>query len=193
MDPILLRGMERILITLGAVLFAYLGYRLFLKGKESGPGSLKVESDLLKIVVSGQGPGLFFMAFGAIVLMFSILSGGAKVSESTSLLKSANADYEKALSKINARIAELDTSSRQELLSLQAEVQETKAQSEALYENFRRTELRMEKAPKYSNDKLGKMIEELDYEINILNLKLQELAKKPTQTGISSTAPMPAE
>lgn len=193
MDPILLRGIERILITVGAVIFAYLGYRLFLKGKDSAPSSLEVESDLLKVVVSGQGPGLFFMAFGAIVLMFSILSGGGKVSESGSGLKdSITPDYEKSLLKINEKIASLNPATRKELGDLMEELQKYKEQNEAIYEYVRSTELKIETIPKYSNDELGQMIEKLTNEIDHLNSTMQELTRNSTQTGISAGASTPA-
>lgn len=189
MDPILLRGLERIFITVGAVIFAYLGYRLFLKGKDSGPGTLEVKSDLLKVVVSGQGPGLFFMAFGAVVLMFSILSGGAKVSESGSELKNVSSDYNQALSRINDLIANIDPASRQDIAALRGEIEEIKDISEY----FRTTELKMV-APltKYTNDDLGDMIERLSHEVQGLNSTVQELTKRSTQTGTSAGAKMPS-
>jgi len=83
MDPIFFRGIERLLIVLGAVFFGYLGYRLFLKGISSGEGNLNVQSSFGKIVLSGTGPGLFFMAFGAIVLVAMVVKGEVSVTEST--------------------------------------------------------------------------------------------------------------
>lgn len=77
MDPLLLRGIERLVIVIGAIFIAFLGYRLFIHGKEKGKGNISVDSEVLKILVSGQGPGLFFMAFGSIVLCLAVLNGGA--------------------------------------------------------------------------------------------------------------------
>lgn len=77
MDPIIFRGIERLLIIIGGIFFGYLGYRLFVKGLTAGEGTLKYESRFMKVLFSGTGPGLFFMAFGAIVLMVAIAKGGA--------------------------------------------------------------------------------------------------------------------
>ncbi|TGL58718.1 hypothetical protein [Leptospira sarikeiensis] len=85
MDPIAYRGIERLLIAFGGILFGYLGYRLFLKGITTTKSDLKFESASLNIIFSGTGPGLFFMIFGAIILITSLYSGGVSVSEKTSL------------------------------------------------------------------------------------------------------------
>lgn len=73
-DPVLVRGIERIIIALSASLFCFLGYKLFRHGVTKGYGSLSFQSKLLKIVFSGTGPGLFFMAFGALVLIVAVRS-----------------------------------------------------------------------------------------------------------------------
>lgn len=75
MDPIYLRGIERILVVIGAIAFGYLGYRLYINGVNKGTNHLKAESSFYKFVFSGVGPGLFFMAFGGIVLITSLLTG----------------------------------------------------------------------------------------------------------------------
>jgi hypothetical protein len=77
MDAVTLRGPERIIIVIGAIVFAYLGYRLFLAGIDKGLGKLEAETRFYKCVFSGVGPGLFFMAFGAIVLVTALFTGGA--------------------------------------------------------------------------------------------------------------------
>lgn len=68
------RGIERLLIVLGGFLFAYLGYRLFLFGVDKGTGKLTSKSAFFKVTFSGSGPGLFFMAFGALILINSMFS-----------------------------------------------------------------------------------------------------------------------
>jgi len=78
MDPIVWRGIERLVISVGSIIIAYLGYRLYLHGVKSGKNTVEVESPLLKFALSGTGPGLFFMAFGACVLSISLYTGGAK-------------------------------------------------------------------------------------------------------------------
>ena len=83
MDPTTFRGIERIVIVLIAGCLAYLGYRLFVLGHTTGPGKLQADTKLGKIVLSGTGPGLFFMAFGAIVLVSAVFHGDASSSSST--------------------------------------------------------------------------------------------------------------
>lgn len=75
MDIFILRALERLAIVISAVIFAYLGYRLFLFGVKEGSSKLQTESMFFKITFSGTGPGLFFMAFGALVLMFALFTG----------------------------------------------------------------------------------------------------------------------
>lgn len=78
MDAVTFRGLERLIIVLGAIVFAYLGYRLFLAGIDKGPGKLEAQTRFYKFVFSGVGPGLFFMAFGAMVLVTALFTGGAE-------------------------------------------------------------------------------------------------------------------
>ena len=77
MDPILLKGMERIIIAAGAIFFAYLGYRLYRVGVEKRIGQLNGEPNFAEFVLSGAGPGLFFMLFGAILLTVVLFTGKA--------------------------------------------------------------------------------------------------------------------
>lgn len=69
MDWIFYRGIERWLIVIGGLVFAYFGYKLYLYGVDKGMGKLQAENQFFKIALSGSGPGLFFMAFGAMILM----------------------------------------------------------------------------------------------------------------------------
>src|SRR5262249_40413423 len=75
MTAFVLHGITRIIIALGAITFGYLGYRLFIHGHTQGKGSLEFESRVAKVIFSGTGPGLFFMAFGAIILSLLVLRG----------------------------------------------------------------------------------------------------------------------
>ena len=79
-DPIIWRGIERLLIALGGIVFAYLGYRLYVQGITRGRGEAQVKSPILQFALSGTGPGLFFMAFGAIVLSISLSTGGSSTT-----------------------------------------------------------------------------------------------------------------
>ena len=81
-DPVASRGLERLLIVTGAIFLVYLGYRLFLFGVEKGRNHLSTElSESFKIVFSGTGPGLFFMAFGSLVLVIALFTGKYQIME----------------------------------------------------------------------------------------------------------------
>lgn len=82
-NPLLIRGIERILIVLTAALFAFLGYRLFRLGHDSGPGKLTAKTKVGEVILSGTGPGLFFMAFGGLVLLAAVFHGDYRYSETT--------------------------------------------------------------------------------------------------------------
>jgi hypothetical protein len=71
--PIAIRGVERCIIAIGAIFTIYLGYKLFVRG--IGTGKLAAKMKFIDIVLSGSGPGLFFMAFGAIILLVGEFSG----------------------------------------------------------------------------------------------------------------------
>jgi hypothetical protein len=73
-DPMFLRGIERIIICLGAIAYALLGYFLFINGLNKNLGAVTFDNIFLKIIFIGTGPGLFFMAFGAIVLITALLT-----------------------------------------------------------------------------------------------------------------------
>lgn len=77
-DAVTLRGLERLIVVFGAIFFAYLGYRLFLAGIDQGPGKVEAQTRFYKFAFSGVGPGLFFMVFGAIILITALFTGGAK-------------------------------------------------------------------------------------------------------------------
>ena len=60
-----LRMMERSLIVLGGILSIFLGYRLFVLGIDKSQGS----ASALGIELKNFGPGLFFAALGAVILV----------------------------------------------------------------------------------------------------------------------------
>jgi hypothetical protein len=62
---------------LSATVFAVLGYMLYRIGLLRASGSVKLQSKFLSFVLSGTGPGIVFMAFGATVLVAGLISGGA--------------------------------------------------------------------------------------------------------------------
>jgi hypothetical protein len=62
--------------TFGALIGAFclwLGYRLFTQGIQRGKGHLDFKSKFFSLVFSGTGPGLFFMAFGALIVLVAVV------------------------------------------------------------------------------------------------------------------------
>lgn len=51
----------------------WLGYKLFTKGIEKGKGQLDFKSKTFSLIFSGVGPGLFFMAFGALIILVAVI------------------------------------------------------------------------------------------------------------------------
>jgi len=81
MAPIIFHGLERLLINCGAIFVAYLGYRLFIFGVETGNSKLEAHSAAFKVIFSGSSPGLFFMVSGLIILVVSLTTGKVEVYE----------------------------------------------------------------------------------------------------------------
>lgn len=72
MEPVILRGIERIIVVLIGGISIYLGYRLFLKLPHlDSEGKITFPWDI-SILLSRVGPGVFFALFGAAVVIFSL-------------------------------------------------------------------------------------------------------------------------
>jgi hypothetical protein len=62
--------------TFGALVGAFciwLGYKLFTQGIQKGKSQLDFKSKFFSLVFSGVGPGLFFMAFGALIVLVAVI------------------------------------------------------------------------------------------------------------------------
>ena len=73
----LCRGLEKIVIDIGAIITIYLGYRLYRLGIDKGTSQVTFEPTFLnlplgKFICSGTGPGLVFMLIGAAILCVSL-------------------------------------------------------------------------------------------------------------------------
>ena len=53
--------------------------RLYLDGVDKGAVRMKGKTGIAKFAVSGTGPGLIFMAFGGLVLVTTLTTGGASI------------------------------------------------------------------------------------------------------------------
>jgi hypothetical protein len=72
MDPIFVRGVERIIVVLIGGMSIYLGYRLFLKLPQlESDGKITLPWDI-SLLLGRVGPGVFFALFGAAVVIFSL-------------------------------------------------------------------------------------------------------------------------
>src|SRR4051812_27935387 len=83
-DPIFLRGIERWMAVVFSLVFVLSGYLLFKLGITKGLTSIRTRSLFLKVTFSGTGPGLGFMAFGGLILIFALLTGRSEVGRSQS-------------------------------------------------------------------------------------------------------------
>lgn len=101
MDAIIIRAVERIIVAFGGIIFAYLGYRLYVIGITKGRGELKAESKFYTLIFSGTGPGLFFMMFGGLILLTSLFTGYAEKTEVAKKDKSGNVITEQAVKNIS--------------------------------------------------------------------------------------------
>lgn len=82
----LLRMLERSLIVVGGILAIYLGYKLFVLGIDKSQGA----ASAFGIELKNFGPGLFFAALGAVILVTTMRASikvgpdtGAQTSEGT--------------------------------------------------------------------------------------------------------------
>lgn len=81
LDPVAMRGVERIVITIIGAFFGYLGFRLFRLGITHGSATLSGESKWGKLLFSGTAPGLFFMFVGGFIVAVALLTGGGQTTE----------------------------------------------------------------------------------------------------------------
>ena len=80
----LLRMIERSLIVVGGILSIYLGYKLFVLGVDKSQG----EASAFGIHLKNFGPGLFFAALGAVILV-TTMQAAIKVGSGTGVGPSA--------------------------------------------------------------------------------------------------------
>ncbi len=69
---LVLRMLERLLVVSFGGLSIYLGYKLFFHLPDSAEQEGKLDIPGLKIVLTKVGPGIFFLAFGAIILFHNL-------------------------------------------------------------------------------------------------------------------------
>ena len=84
---IVMRIIKRIVIFMSATFISCLGYWLYKLNINKGRGNLQANSKLRDIMLSGTGPGLLFMAFGAIILLLGLLTGGGQIKEKSPFLE----------------------------------------------------------------------------------------------------------
>ena len=110
MDPVMFRGIERLLIVVGGIFLAYLGYRLFTRGIAEGASKLDVKTAWAKVVFSGTGPGLIFMLAGTGILIaaiwgkLSIEDDPSKPHEQIAALTKANEHLQQRVTLIEGRL-----------------------------------------------------------------------------------------
>jgi hypothetical protein len=83
LSPETLRMMERIIIAIGGIISIVLGYRLFRLVPTNNVSGGVLKGALLTISLSKVGPGVFFAAFGAFILIYGITTQITDRSEAT--------------------------------------------------------------------------------------------------------------
>src|SRR5258708_7635478 len=73
-DAIPFRGAERLLTIVAAMFFAWFGFRLFCMGAASSKTKIDGKEFDFRMPLVSSVTGLFFMAFGCAVLVYSILT-----------------------------------------------------------------------------------------------------------------------
>ncbi len=71
---------ENMAIILAGCFFAYLGFRLYLAGVTHGEIKSEAAGPLGRLILTGTGPGLAFMFFGAVLVTVQSLSGRSEAS-----------------------------------------------------------------------------------------------------------------
>jgi hypothetical protein len=117
-EPIVWRGVERLGIIVGAIFFGWLGFQLYKLGLSSGASKLDVKSPLIRFAMSGTGPGLLFMAFGALVLIFSLATGGAHLERKSNQGAKSNTNVVFTLYSPSTPIYSLSNSSLSSLTNV---------------------------------------------------------------------------
>ena len=72
--PDFLQTAQVLLIVIGSIFFAFLGYKLFMYGIETGLNKVKTTSKAQRIFYSGIGPGSILMALGIVGLFVSLFA-----------------------------------------------------------------------------------------------------------------------
>lgn len=86
----------RTCILLVGLIFAYMGYRLFLADKTASAGDFEASKGTYAMSLKGGAPGVFFCLFGTILICVSILKGTEYKSEERS--PAANSPVPKVIS-----------------------------------------------------------------------------------------------
>lgn len=76
MDVVVIRTVERLLVTAAGILCIYFGYRLFVlvRYEATGEGKFTLPGGS-SVILSRVGPGVFFALFGAIILVTALFRG----------------------------------------------------------------------------------------------------------------------
>jgi hypothetical protein len=72
LSPETLRMIERMIIAIGGIISIVLGYRLFRLVPTDNVSGGALKSAVINITLSKVGPGVFFAAFGAFILMYGV-------------------------------------------------------------------------------------------------------------------------
>ena len=126
-DPAFWKAIERVLLIIAGIYLGFLGYKLFLLGITTGRTASDARSRVSVTVVSGVGPGLFFILVAGLVVSVVSLTGGtqgqtawtraaqqvmgqasdnkAEVLNQINLLKQAKTQHQTAIRNLRSQLA----------------------------------------------------------------------------------------
>ncbi len=77
-DPAFWKAIERVLLVIAGIYLGFLGYKLFLLGITTGKTAPDARSRVSTTIISGVGPGLFFIVVAGLVVSVVSLTGGTQ-------------------------------------------------------------------------------------------------------------------
>jgi regulator of replication initiation timing len=126
-DPAFWKAIERVLLVIAGIYLGFLGYKLFLLGITTGKTASDARARVSTTIVSGVGPGLFFIVVAGLVVSVVSLTGGtqgqtawtraaqrvmgqasdnkAEVLNQINLLKQAKTQHQTAIRNLKGQLA----------------------------------------------------------------------------------------
>ena len=105
-DPAFWKAIERVLLVIAGIYLGFLGYKLFVLGITTGRTASDARSRVSTTIVSGVGPGLFFIVVAGLVVSIMSLTGDlqsptARIQATPRVMGQASDNKAEVLNQIN--------------------------------------------------------------------------------------------